>query len=438
MWVWDERSMQAVSPLTSRDRRKYHAISSHIRVAAATFGGAIPVLKRYKSLCATCFRNPVSMNGRVGLTLVVTPEGVDRQLAFIEPLGKIPLILRFYRHEGPKGWKFTAGVLRSLHEKGHAVSAALVQDRLAVKDPAVWTEFAGEVLGQVHDCVDMVEAGHAINRSKWGIWNLEEYSKLLEAISVLQSRYPEVKLIGPAAIDFEFPFVLGALKSVPSGLRFSALSHHLYVDRRGAPENRQGPFSAVEKFALGRAIAETQPQCGGKFIVSEVNWPIAGTGVYSPVGSPYVSPGPRFNDPSVSEESYADYLVRYLVLACCSGMVERVYWWNLVARGFGLVDDTNAGVWRERLAYHALKFFLWCVGRGTFTGKVSCAGGGDVFMFDGPEGKKIALAYSRSGAHRARLLFSYSKAVDLAGNPIGDHGVDVPLSGSPIYLLDVS
>jgi len=39
----------------------------------------------------------------------------------------------------------------------------------------------------------------------------------------------------------------------------AALSHCLYVDRRGAPENPQDGFGAPEKFTLGRAVARATP-----------------------------------------------------------------------------------------------------------------------------------------------------------------------------------
>jgi len=438
MWVWDHRSLQAISPLTSRDRRQYQSSYSHLSVAAATLGSAGSVFSRYRTLRDRCFQNRVAMESRVALCVEATPATVERQFALIEPLGAIPLMLRFYSHENARQWSFTTGVMRSLRDRGHPVSAALVQDRRAVTEPGVWDAFVGQVLGQIHDCVDLVEVGHAINRAKWGIWSLRDHSKLMQSMTGMQEKYPDVKFIGPAGIDFEFPFVVGAVGRLPHGLQFNALSHHLYVDRRGAPENKQGRFSAVEKFVLGRAISESFPQCGGRFIVSEVNWPIAGTGVYSPVGSPYVSPGPRFNDPSVSEAIYADYMIRYLVLACCSGMVDRVYWWNLVARGFGLVDDSEPGTWRERRAYSALRHFVACLGKGTFERRVSRADGMQAYLFEIPGGRKVALAYSLSGSIRAMMPFTYSGAVDLVGDPVGNGGSDISLSGSPVYMFDVA
>lgn len=438
IWVWDERSAQAISPFTARDRRRYLSIRSHLRVAAATIGGAAAVIRSYRATMARCFRDPVELDGRIGVAISPAPETLERELSLLRPLGRIPVMLRFYRHRGAVDWDYCAVILRRLAMEGHSVSAALVQDRASVNDPYKWTTFVEHVLGRIADCVDMVEAGHAINRSKWGIWTLDEHRRLIEATARAAAKYPEVKFMGPAGIDFEYPQVIAALRNMPAGFKFSSISHHLYVDRRGAPENMQGPFSTIEKCALGRAIAENTDGCGGRFIVSEVNWPLAGTGVYSPVGSPYVSPGPRYGDPSVTEDAYADYMIRYLLLACCSGAVERVYWWRLVARGFGLVDDTEPGAWRERRAYRALRFFMALLGRSTFVGRIAAPEGVGLYLFSIPCGSRAVLAYSSGGAVRMKMPFSFLKAVNTVGEEVGEKAGDMALSGSPTYLLGVS
>lgn len=437
IWVWDERSAQAISPFTSRDRRRRLSVTSHLRVAAATLGGAIPVIKSYRDVMARCFNEQVALSGRIAVAISPRRESLERELDLLRPLGKLPVMIRFMRHRGPEEWDFCAAVLRRLVAEGHAVSAALVQDRSSVVDPGMWTRFVGHVLGSVADCVDMVEVGHAINRSKWGIWTIDEHRALMDATARAAAGFSGVRFIGPAGIDFEFPFAMAALKNIPAGFKLEAVSHHLYVDRRGAPENRQGPFSTLEKCVLGRAIAENTPGCPGKFIVSEVNWPVLGTGVYSPVGSPYVSPGPRYGDPSVDEDTYADYMIRYLLLACCSGTVERVYWWRLVAQGFGLVDDSVPGDWRARPAYKALKVLLDLLGRGTFVRRVPSPANVGLYIFNLPDGSKVGLAYCLSGTTRMGLPFAFSRAMNSLGEEVGVQSGDVLLSGSPLYLTGV-
>ena len=437
IWIWDERSAQAISPFTSHDRRKLLSFRSHLSVATATLGSAPAIMRSYRAIMTRCFRSQICLDGRIGVAISPTPANLERELNQLESLGKLPVMLRFYHHRGVADWDFCAVVLRRLVADGHSVSAALVQDRAAVKHPARWTSFVAHVMARIADCVDMVEIGHAVNRSKWGIWTLDEHRMLLEATGLARTKYPTVRFIGPAGIDFEFPFVIAALKNLPAGFEFNAVSHHLYVDRRGAPENRQGPFSTLEKCALGRAIAENTPGCGGRFVVSEVNWPLSGTGVYSPVGSPYVSPGLRHGDPSVGEDTYADYMIRYLLLACCSGTVERVYWWRLIARGFGLVDDTDPGKWRERNAFIALRFFVSLLGKSTFVEKIKSPQGVCVYLFVAPCGSSVAVAHTEGEGTMMRMPFTFSSVLNSLGEKRAMNGDYLALSGSPVYLLDV-
>jgi hypothetical protein len=56
---------------------------------------------------------------------------------------------------------------------------------------------------------------------------------------------------------------------------------------------------------------------------------------------------------AVDEQTQADYLARYYLLALGSGMVERVFWWQAIARGYGLVAPED-GRLRRRPAFAAL------------------------------------------------------------------------------------
>ena len=317
-----------------------------------------PVRRQYRRLLAQRYAAAGGMEHRFGVALQPEKETVERELALLDGLGRIPVMLRFYHHRGPAHWAWLAGAARELKRRGCPVAAALVQDRAAVRDPERWRDFAAQVLTQVDGVADWVEVGHAVNRVKWGVWDLREYGRMVQAVADLAPRFPRLKFMGPAGIDFEYPAVLALLNQLPAGFRFQALSHHLYVDRRGAPENTQAGFDLEKKCALARAIAGISPACEDRLILSEVNWPLQGQGVWSPVGSPYASPGPRYGDPSVSEHDYADFMIRYLAAAVCSGMAERVYWWRLTARGYGLVDDTDPAGWRPRPAYEQFRFFL--------------------------------------------------------------------------------
>jgi hypothetical protein len=441
MWIWDERSAQAISVMKPRDRMRYYPLSQQIRIGLTTLGRLIPVWKKYRALLAQCYMNAVPIRNRAGVAVNPRPETWARESALLEQLGVVPVFIRFYCHESEREWDFLGKVVDSLHSRGHAVSIGLVQDRAAVNDPCRWSSFVSRILDNVNGRVDQVEVCHAINRVKWGIWSLDEHFRLLQAVAELRGKHPEVKFMGPAVIDFEYPFLVAALGNMPDSFRFSALSHHLYVDRRGAPENRQGRFSSLEKFALARAIAATMDGCDDRLVVSEVNWPLKDTGVYSPVTSPYESSGERYNDPSVDEDDYADYMVRYLLTAICSGMVDRVYWWRLVSRGFGLVDDTDPDNWRERPAYEALKYFLSILDGHTFVPTHGNHRGAGVrsHVFERPDGRRVCVAYSPAGEKEFKVPFDCAKATDSLGNSLDGAdcrtGGKMRVGGRPVYFV---
>jgi hypothetical protein len=381
----------------------------------------------------------------VRVAIQAEPETLEREQALVEALGRPPVHVRFYRHEPPARCAARLAAVRALHARGWNVSAALVQDRRAVLEPDRWRQFVLAVCDGLDGAVAWIEAGHATNRVKWGLWRPSEYGQLLAPVAEAAARHPALRFTGPAAIDFEFPFAAAALRRVPSGLRFWAMSHHLYVDRRGAPENRQGAFATLEKLALGRALARAAGVCDDRFIVSEVNWPLLGTGVYSPVGAPYESPGPRLNDPSVSESDYAAYMVRYLLIAVCSGLADEVVWWRLAAHGYGLVDDAGPSGWRPREAYAALRVFLNTVGSATFVRRLppeqrtDAAGATDtcVFAFHRPA-SAVLLAWSSGRPVRYAPPDAVSQAFDLTGLPVSATAEGYELTGRPIYIVTSS
>ncbi|MDA0577529.1 MAG: hypothetical protein O3B24_05465, partial [Verrucomicrobia bacterium] len=443
MWIWDERSAQAISVLRSRDRTRHYPLRRHLRVVGEAAAALPGVQGEAKRLMRGAFAQPVAMRGRVGVALDPVADTHARELEHLRGLGRLPVFVRFYHHEDESRRAFRARAVRALHAEGYAVSIALVQDRRAVRDPGRWGTFVGDVLRQVGDVVELVEVGHAINRVKWGIWDWPELGRLYAATAEAARAFPHVNFMGPAAIDFEFPFTVAALREWPEGQPLAALSHLLYVDRRGAPENRQGRYAALEKFALARAIARKSSRCTDRLIISEVNWPLLGTGVYSPVGSPYESPGPRFHDPSVSTDAYADFMIRYLCLALCSGLVERVFWWRLVARGFGLVDDTDPSAWRPRPAYHMLAAFLRTVGDAQFEKAMLPDGalqGGETtgvydFRFVRADGGRVSLTYAHGAAMPLRASGHGAWATDAFGARLAV--LPGALTGRPVYLHGV-
>lgn len=434
LWVWDERSGQAINLFVARNKRRLYPASRHLRQAPAVLAVSLPAWRAYRDLRASCFEAPVDLRGRVSVAISARVDRLEREREWLERLGRPPVHIRFLRHEAPAVWRHAVGAVRAFHAEGVPVSIALVQDREAVRRPDLWRDFARTVLDGVADCVAWAEVGHAINRVKWGFWSFAEYRRFLAATQAATAGFRGLRLTGPAAIDFEYPFVAAALRAAPEGFRFAALSHHMYVDRRGAPENRQGPFDLVGKLALARAVGLASGRCGDALIVSEVNWPLLGTGVYSPVGSPYESPGERKNDPSVTEPLYADYMLRYLLLALCSGMAERVAWWQLAARGYGLLDDSGAGDWRPRPAFQSLATFLRLLGAATFVERLPAPANAHWLRFRRENAADLFVGWSAAGPVAIPLPTPQATILSSLGSPVAVRG-SLVLGTSPQYCL---
>jgi hypothetical protein len=430
VWIWDAPTAQPISALLRGERARLFPRSRGRRLLADALRAAPGVWREYRKLVAEAYARPVAMKSRVGVALEPTPRTREQELELLAGLGPVPAMVRFYHHDSPQGLRFRTDLVHALHRAGHAVSVALVQDRRALLHPGSWDAFAQAVLDGVGDVVEAVEVGHAINRVKWGVWAFEELRALYAPLAALRARHPGLRFMGPAAIDFEYPTVFPALREWPPEVPLAALSHHLYVDRRGAPENPQSGFGPLEKFVLGRAVARAVGV--ERFVVSEVNWPLRGTGAHAPIHAPYFPPWREAGDTGVTEVEYGSYLVRYLCLALGSGMVERVYWWRLAALGYGLVDDADPAALRVRPAYRMLQHFLRLLGEATFVAAQMPARRGERhgayrFDFRRPDGERVALAYAHGPAlpppSAVRLEDAY-----------GEPSAPAQLTGLPLYL----
>lgn len=431
-FVWDPRTAQPVSVMVRKDRKKEASWKNHLLILRHTLAGYVPSRKRQAAFESIAFSEPVVMNDRIAVSIDFSEEFEGRQMALSNELGNPPVHLRFYHHEEEAEWQRGIALVKKLKAQGQAVSIALIQDREAVRNPERWANFCHVVIDALHDQVDFVEAGHAINRVKWGIWTMDEFRQLMEPVAVLKTRFPHVQFTGPAVIDFEFHYLATALRCLPEAFKFDAQSLHLYVDRRGAPENMQGKFATLQKLALARGIGQWSGRSGDRLVISEVNWPLLDTGVYSPVVSPYQSPGIRQNDPSVREDEYADYMIRYLLITLCSGLAERVCWWQLVARGYGLVDDSCSDAWRKRPAFHALKGFLALMRDARFERKLDSPSSVHLFMFS-RRSEDFVIGYAEYD-QGVELPFSVKAASQLEGAKMTEVDRRVTLSGRPMVF----
>lgn len=428
IWLWDEKSAQPMIVLGGKEKNKNRKWGYMLSMMWQSATSAPSIYKRYQQLLKQRYQQTISMHGRVGVALHPKAEYISHELPLLKALGNIPVLIRFAHHETHEDWRRGIALVEDLHKEGVEIMVAILQDRQAVLHPEQWSAFLEIVIGAIADKVAHIEVTHASNRVKWGIWSAQEYGALMAPAFALQQRYPHIKLTGPACIDFEYHPVIAALNAIPSGNRLHALSHLLYVDRRGAPESKQGRFATLEKCALLKAVAQWSDRCDDKVIVSEVNWPVKYAGIWSPIGCPYTTPKWRREEPGETEDEYANYMLRYLVIALCSGYVDQVFWWRLSAHGYGLVDDVDN--FRQRPAFNALQIFIQLLGKADFIRKLPSDDGIYLMEFQTAE-RTIIMGWAEQGVHPVPSELRYSYALDRDGNTLGS----VSISGSPVYLI---
>jgi len=137
----------------------------------------------------------------------------------------------------------------------------------------------------------------------------------------------------------------------------------------------------------------------------------------------------------VDEMTYGHYMIRYLLIALCSGLAERVCWWRLCAHGFGLVDDRGPEAPRKRPAYTMLRQFLVRVQHATFTGCPATPEGVHAFRFESPECGTFHIAYAEAGARERGVALNSDRVEDACGVVLSDYDGLAPASGAPIYLF---
>ena len=358
-----------VAPRSERFRHHLRHAGSYFAIAGANLRRLVPGLRRYRRYMMEMHRVPVLI-GPDAMSCAASTAGPEdaEALDLLAETGVEHTLVRVPSWERGKLAAHEAFV-RTLRGRGFEVTLALVQRRSDVLDPDSWRSFLEEVFSRFAPLVSTFEIGHAWNRTKWGVWDHREYIRLAEPAFELAPRFG-VKLAGPAVIDFEFHLYPVTLPRLP----FDKVTSLLYVDRMGAPENKQFGWSAVKKLALLKAAVDVSACAGRDVWITEVNWPLAGTGPYSPAAG----------KPNVTEEEQADYLIRYYVLLLASGLVERITWWQLAAPGYGLVDNRGKP-WRRRPAFHAFRTLRARLGGSVFEGLGEAAAPADGASGFGPD-----------------------------------------------------
>jgi tRNA A-37 threonylcarbamoyl transferase component Bud32 len=420
--VWDHLSDQPHQHAGRLSKLRVRLADASIHATTAvTVARALPrVWRRFRELPRELYGGAVPWGG-AGVCLRPWPEAPEALLALVEQLGTPHLLLRL--HPWQEDHRAEEELAAELSRRGYDLTFALPQNRELVRDPARWRASLACLGERFSPYGRRFQVGQAINRSKWGVWNLREYAELARGAEEVLRRLPGVELLGPSVIDFEYHLAIAALNLPNAGFHFDAVSGLLYVDRCGPPEGRQVGFDTVDKVRLLRAIADTGINGRGRCWITEMNWPLW-EGPHSPAG----------RDVSVDEETQASYLARYYLLALGTGLVERVFWWQLVARGYGLVDPGEAPRARCRPSFHALRTLLAELEGSRLEEVLPAPPPARLFRFRRPDGSDVVAGWSPE-RRRARLPRPAARVVGRDGRELpAPDGVEVELLPAPAYF----
>ena len=438
--VWDRLSDQPHQHAGRLSKLRVRLADASIHATtAATVARALPrVWRRYRELPRELYGGPVPWDG-AGVCLRPWPEAPEALLALVEQLGTRHLLLRL--HPWQEDHQAEEELAAELSRRGYDLTFALPQNRDLVRDPARWRASLACLGERFTPYGKRFQIGQAINRSKWGVWNLRDYVELARGAEEVLRRHPGVELLGPAVIDFEYHLTIAVLNLPGAGFHFDAVSGLLYVDRSGPPEGRQLGFDAVDKVRLLRAIADTGVNCRwgqegavgaegqagrtgqGRCWITEMNWPLW-EGPHSPAG----------RNVSVDEDTQADYLVRYYLLTLGTGLVERVFWWQLVARGYGLVDPGEAPEGRCRPSFLALQTMLRELEGCRLEQVLPAPHPARLYRFKRPDGGEVVAGWSPV-RRQGRLPRPAARVIGRDGGmmPV-PAGVEVELLPAPAYF----
>jgi len=267
----------------------------------------------------------------------------EMQKELVEELGIQHLLVRMPLWEVHRLNEYVA--FAKSFGKDKQILINILQDREHIEDELLLKKDIEIIFKHFSPFVHEFQVGNAINRTKWGFFSMDEYLKWYESIQgIRDAHYPHIKLIGSSVIDFEFHYTIRTLFHFYK-VRYDKFSSLLYVDRRGSPDNTQmGIFDTKNKINMLYALVRLSPKTGNEIYITEVNWPLSNTAPYAPTSELEC----------VSEEKYTQYMLAYYNIARKSKKIERIYWHQLIAPGYGLVDNRDNTI-RKTEAFYAMK-----------------------------------------------------------------------------------
>lgn len=288
---------------------------------------------------------PNKINDELFYGLCVNLDKGDQQQQLVQELGIKSLQIRVYLSDIHNINDYVEFVKAFGSDKNIVIN--IIQHTTHINNPQLLQQDVAIIFDKFANITNEFIIGNAINRIKWGFSCVDEYLVFFQTIQQLRDqKYPNICLIGSSIIDFEYHFTIRTLFNKYQ-LKYDKLASLLYVDRRGAPQNKQYYiFNLKNKINFLKTIVNSSKQCGNEIYITETNYPLIDTVPYSPIG------GGGF-----TEEYYTKYMLDYFKIAKQTGNINRVFWHQLIAPGYGLVDDRDVKI-RKTVAFYAFKQML--------------------------------------------------------------------------------
>ncbi len=234
--------------------------------------------------------------------------------------------------------------IKSLQHKD--VLVCILQDREHIEEKHLTKKRLDYIFSNLSNEVNTFQIGNSINRKKWAFVSIDEYFSFFKiAFDLKNDKFLKIKLLGSNIIDFDLPFFARSIFHFKS-IFYDGVATQLYVDRRGGPEEKQLGFDTVSKIKAYAALASASRNTENELYITEVNWPLQEMSRWSP-SKEYL----------IEESLQSSYLIRYYLLMLASGKVKKCYWHQLVAPGYGLVNNLDGEI-KKRDAYFCFKYLI--------------------------------------------------------------------------------
>lgn len=339
---WDPYSCQ---PYKMRDEDKPRSgmgnVWEYAKVAGANLLGLPAITYQYLALNKQA--STLSADEFIGLSVAPDPQYDSASVEMVDELGVKQLLVRIPSWDTGAISDYVRFIERFPNNQ---FVINILQSRDSVDQLSLWQQQVREIISATQHRASTFWIGNAVNRTKWGCVHSGQALDLQVAVEALRAEFPKIKLLGSSIIDFE-PLLSWRTLWNFRDYHLEGNAALLYVNRRHSPYGTQYRiFDLENKLRLAKAMTRLSNRCDDKLWITETNWPLLNTKPYTPnSGNP---------TRTVDEKTQAKYLKWYYQIAWQTGWVERVYWWQLINPGYGLVDHRE-GYLRKMPSYYALK-----------------------------------------------------------------------------------